>query len=403
MKKKFFKLLFLLFLIYYDYFISLLEIINNINVLIMKILLDNIIYSKTSNGGISNYWFELSNYLLKMNIDDIFFYEEVNALLNFHRNQLVLPNDKILTSNKTINFSLLDRFLSVKLQNQEFDDFFLYHSSFYRSIKGVKNFNEITTVHDFTHDYFFPSHKRILHNYLKYSSIKRSKGIICISENTYKDLKKFCPPNKKQKVQIIYNGVSNDYFKINEDNTVIQNYLEKSNIITPYLLYLGSRVNYKNFSFVAKLFNELPDMNLVIVGNNLSKAELNLFNKESSKRIIVKNNVDNFELNRLYNFAHALIYPSSYEGFGIPIIEAMKAGCPVLSLQNSSIVEVSGNAAILFEELDLLKFKVAIKELNKESFRDEFVEKGMLNAKKYDWDKCCKETHDFYKEMYYTR
>jgi len=366
----------------------------------VKILLDNIIYSKTRNGGISNYWFELSNYLLKLNTEDIFFYEEKGASINFHRSQLALPKDKIRYTNNKIDFSLLDRFLSVKLKKQEFNDFFLYHSSFYRPIQGVENFKEITTVHDFTHDYFFPKHKQILHNHLKYSAINRSNGIICISENTYKDLKKFCPPTKGQKVQIIYNGVSDDYFKINEDFIVTDKYLVHSNIMTPYLLYIGSRVKYKNFSFVAKLMNELPYMNLVIVGNNLSKSEINLFNKESLKRIIIKNNVDNSELNKLYNFAHALIYPSSYEGFGIPVIEAMKAGCPVLSLKNSSIVEISGNAAILFEELNILKFKTAIKELNKESFRKEFIEKGLLNSKKYNWDKCCKETYEFYKEVH---
>ncbi len=111
-------------------------------------------------------------------------------------------------------------------------------------------------------------------------------------------------------------------------------------------------------------------------------------------------NVNNSELNELYNFAHALLYPSSYEGFGIPIIEAMKTGCPVLSLKNSSIIEVSGNAAILMEQLSISKFKTAITELHKESVRNEFSEKGIINSMRFNWNKCCKETHDFYSEIY---
>lgn len=366
----------------------------------MKILLDNIIYSKAKNGGISNYWFQLSNYLLQQNIDDVYFYEEANALLNFHRKQINLPHEKILFNNKMVNFSLFDRFMPVKIKNQKIDDV-LFHSSYYRALEGVNFFKEVTTVHDFTHDYYFPKHKRILHNHLKYNAIRRSDGIICISENTYTDLKKFCPPKRKQKVSVIYNGVGDDYFLIN-DTAEAEIYLTTSNINAPYLLFLGSRVNYKNFSFAAKLFNELPNMNLVIVGDPLSKKELNLFNSESQKRIVVKSHIDNAELNRLYNYAHALIYPSSYEGFGIPVIEAMRAGCPVISLENSSIVEVSGDAAILFKTLDISRFKTAIHELNSVSFRNELVEKGLINSQKYTWDKCCKETRDFYNEVHHS-
>ncbi|MNG31829.1 hypothetical protein D3C84_1177050 [compost metagenome] len=78
----------------------------------------------------------------------------------------------------------------------------------------------------------------------------------------------------------------------------------------------------------------------------------------------------------------------------------MKAGCPVLALQNSSIIEVSGDAAILFKELNVGLFKKALLELFNLNFRKEIVGKGLLQAKKFSWDKCCKETYDFYKEVY---
>ncbi|WP_348812038.1 glycosyltransferase family 4 protein [Flavobacterium maritimum] len=363
----------------------------------MNITLDNIIYSSVTQGGVSNYWFELSQFLLQKELDEVSFYEESNSKLNFHRNQLSIPENKIILNNSFTKSSIKRKLSSVEIKTK---DYFLYHSSYYRPLSGSDFFSEITTVHDFTHNYYSSFFKRLVHNKMKYSCIKRSKGIICISENTYNDLKKFCAPDKNQKVEIIHNGVSGDYYPIDEERSSSVKYLNSLEIESPYILYVGSRINYKNFSFVIKLLKEVSDINLVIVGTNLTTNELNLFDKESLKRISVVSDVNNSDLNILYNFAHALIYPSSYEGFGIPIVEAMKAGCPVLALRNSSIIEVSGDAAILFKELNVGLFKKALLELFEVNFRKEIVGKGFLQAEKFSWDKCCKETYDFYKEVY---
>ncbi|RTY99103.1 glycosyltransferase family 1 protein [Flavobacterium sp. RSP49] len=363
----------------------------------MKITLDNIIYSNVTQGGVSNYWFELSKYLLENQEDQVSFYEEYNCKLNFHRQQLLIPENKIILNNSLIKSSIKRRLSPVEIKTK---DYFLYHSSYYRPVTGSDFFSEITTLHDFTHNYYSSFIKRLVHNKMKYSAIKRSKGIICISGNTYQDLKKFCSPSKNQKVAIIYNGVSNDYYPIIEERYASEKYLNAIGIDDPYVLFVGGRINYKNFSFVIKLLKEIPAIKLVIVGPSLTRSELNLFDKETLKRTCVVSDVKNSELNILYNFAHALLYPSSYEGFGIPIIEAMKAGCPVLALQNSSIMEVSGEAAILFKELNIGLFKKALARLYESNFRKEITEKGFLQAEFFSWDKCCKETYEFYKEIY---
>lgn len=360
----------------------------------MKIILDNIIYSHVKQGGVSNYWFELSKFLLNKK-ENVFFYENNEPINNFHRNQLEIPKNRIILNNNKSKFSTFERMSAVKINDS---DRFLYHSSYYRSL-SAKNENhiEITTVHDFTHNFFSSFFKKSAHNLIKYNSINKSNGIICISNNTYKDLLKFCPPKKNQKVVIINNGVSNDFFVI--EPSKIESQFKFSIKKNSYILYVGSRESYKNFNFVIELLKLNANLKLIVVGNSFSAKEISLIG-ERINQINIVSNVSNQDLNILYNNALAFVYPSSYEGFGIPVIESMKAGCPVIALNSSSIPEVAGNSGILIDKLDVTLTSKILKNLKHSDYRLEVIEKGIVQSKKYSWDKCCKETLDFYNEMY---
>jgi glycosyltransferase involved in cell wall biosynthesis len=358
----------------------------------MKIIYDNIIFSTVKQGGVSNYWFELSKFLLEQK-EDFWAYEEKGNNNNFHRNQLSLPQERILISPNSPKSSILKRLAPVRLKEKEK---FLFHSSYYRPLTGSKNYTEVTTVHDFTHNLHSNFYKRNIHNLLKYRSIKRAKGIICISDNTYKDLHKFCPPKKNQNVVVIHNGVSDDFFVINPLDIMENEFLfEKQS----YILYVGGRQQYKNFSFVIDLLKADTQLNLVVVGDEFRPKELQYIGT-AKNRITVLKNVSNYDLNLLYNDAKVFVYPSSYEGFGIPVIESMKAGCPVIALNSSSIPEICGDAGILLDKLDVGHTLKIINGLNNESFRQELIEKGVQQAKKYSWEKCCRETLEFYKETF---
>jgi glycosyltransferase involved in cell wall biosynthesis len=355
----------------------------------MNILFDNIIFSKEKQGGISNYWYELiKNY---SDNDKVQFYEERNALNNIYRSSLNLKN---IVPHKELPL-ILSRLLPIKFDTK--NDALLYHSSFYRKLKTNARVTEITTIHDFLHDYVISKLKRSVHNQLKYSSIKRANGIICISNNTYADLKKFCQPRKEQKIAIIYNGVSKVYspLKVKGLQGLVNGYQ-----IDKFILYVGSRYKYKNFEFVLSVLKEAPDYKLVVVGNKFSGEELKRIDKSILTRIINLSNISNEDLNVLYNNAKVLIYPSSYEGFGLPIIEAMKAGCPVIAQKLSSIPEVAGNAGILLDQLDVNFCISKIKDLETESKRKEYVEAGFENAKRFDWEKCQTEIKEFYQDVY---
>lgn len=360
----------------------------------MKILLDNIIYSKTKNGGVSNYWFELSNYLLKQTQDEIGFFEENEGLLNFHRKMLSIPSESILEHGK---FPIAARLFPINYKSEEK---FIYHSSYYRGLVGSRNMVEVTTVYDFIHNYYSSFYKKTIHNNLKYNAIKRSKGVICISKNTYNDLQKFCPTKPNQKAEVIYVGVSDDYFPIKQFSENQLTFLKNNHIEDAFLLFIGGRTNYKNFDFVASVLNENKDLKLVVVGGGaFTEQEIKLFSKEALERVRFIGSANNDELNVLFNSATALIYPSSYEGFGIPVVEAMRAGCPVIGLDNATIREVAENSAILLKNLNISDFNNNKENLFNSSYRTEIIEKGLLESQKYSWEKCNKETHEFYKSL----
>jgi mannosyltransferase len=363
----------------------------------IKIVLDNIIYSKEKQGGISNYWYEISSALLRDPSVAPFFVDAKDAEFNCCWQRLKVPERQRIISQQNSS-AFLARLSPV---NIPIDGSCLYHSSFYRRPIGKGQITEITTVHDFTHNYYAPWHKRLIHNNLKYQAINRSQGVICVSNNTLNDLNKFCNIKGKE-VAVIHNGVSDSYFEkpnLSKDDI---DFLTSLNITDGrFLLFVGSRARYKNFDFLLQLLLELPDYKLVVVGSTFDKNEINdLRIKNLLNRVINTNNIENSRLNTLYNAAHCLVYPSFYEGFGIPVAEAMKTGCPVLALNRSSLPEVAGGAAVLFDDLNLEEFKAGIKKLENEDHRAEAKQRGLIQGGKFSWKNCTQQTIDFYKQVY---
>lgn len=344
------------------------------------IYLDNIIFSLQRHGGVSVLWGKLINSLLKLGMD-VRFMDYKNANCNEIRKQITIPSEFLIT-NTNLPIAI-ERYLRPKISNS---DKFIFHSSHYRISNNMSAIN-VTTVHDFTYERFFSGIQRKIHMWQKYKAINNSDMIICISENTKRDLLNYLPDIPEDKIRVVYNGVSEDYKPLNYINDKYSD----------FILFVGGRQSYKNFNFAASCAKAVKKK-LLIVGAGLSFNEMEFLNNNLGQHNylnIVHPNND--ELNNIYNSVFCLLYPSLYEGFGIPVIEAQKAGCPVIAMNSSSIPEIIGNGGILLSNSNLDEFKSKFQTLSDN--RDNLVRAGIENAKRFSWEKMTDSYINIYKEL----
>lgn len=365
------------------------KVLNNDSI---KVVFDNIAFSLQNSGGVTGVWKELISRFLKYKDFSCTFVEYKNAQKNINRREVIIPSNLLLQVKKSP--ILFERYLNPRLQNNQSK--FIFHSSYYRTSRN-KNAINITTVHDFIHEKFRSGIPMYINHIQKKYALMNSDAIICVSESTKNDLKFYFPNIDQDKIHVIYNGVDSDVFKklsIDKPHTIYN--------LGNYILYVGNRKQkYKNFESLVGALQFHTELNLVLVGGGPpSKNELQILNNKLSKRIIYLENVDNQKLNILYNFAFALVYPSVYEGFGMPIIEAQSAGCPVIATKCPSVTEITNQSAILTNTGSIVELTESIELLKNNDQREAYIKKGLINSKSFSWNIMAEKVSGIYKALF---
>lgn len=359
----------------------------------MKILYDYTAFVVQERGGVSRVLYEVMSRVA--NHPDV----DARVFCGFHCNHYLRERKKA-SSLRVIGLYLPRRFLKqriflplnkilFKIYAQRFNPD-LCHYTFFRTPELPSHCKIVVTVHDMISE-IFPRvfHPKDIQAKLKKDAVKKANGVICISENTLRDLERLYGSLDKHKV-VIHHG-----------NSLSDLSPEDVGCRAPYLFYVGTRsVDYKNFEIVLDALAEIDDLNLVCFGGGaLSSLEIDKINEKGLQGRVEQLSGSDEVLSGYYKAAFALVYPSRYEGFGLPPIEAMGWGCPVISSDAPPMPEIIGSAGLFFDPDDKDGLVSAIELLREQESRRKYVELGEEHAKSFSWQKAADHVYAFYEQV----
>ncbi len=224
----------------------------------------------------------------------------------------------------------------------------------------------------------------------KHYGIKHAAAYIAVSENTARDLVKCLPHITLDSVVVAKNGVDHKTFTVASQEKINQ-FKRKYGIVKPYFLLVGAGGSYKNSILFFQAFSQLTSsygFDVVCTGSGgVLAPEWRAYTSGSTVHML---QLSDEELATAYSGAVVLIYPSKYEGFGMPIVEAMACGCPVITCPNASIPEVAGKAVIYVNDDDADGLVNALCEVQKPSVRNSLIAQGLEQAKQFSWSQMAK-------------
>jgi len=362
----------------------------------MKVLYDHQIFQIQKFGGISRYFNELiSRVAVRPDIEaSVFAGLHINQYgIEKHRNRFkhyfgvnrpaVRKTGKMFSAANNMLFRLF-------VQNARPQ---LIHETYYAPSISAAKVPRVTTVHDMIYE-LFP------HDFAKYDStsklkrraVNHAERVIAVSQSTKRDLVElFHIPEKKVDVIHLANSLTQM-----AGPTVMS---------SPYLLYVGGRSGYKNFELALEAFSRSTklsrDFMLIAFGAApFSNTERSSIRSKGLENRVHYDSGSDERLAALYSHAELLIYPSLYEGFGLPILEAMHFGCPVICGNASSIPEVAGEAGAYFDPKSADSLIARIESIAYDSSeRQKYSELGIQQESRFSWDRCAQQTSTAYHSM----
>ncbi len=324
-------------------------------------------------------------------------------LANVEIKNFSIPNRLINTSSYFLNCPKIDKLLG------GIDLFFSPHFIFSPLSKGCP---KVVTFHDLSFEHyphFFSLKRKIWHRLVNpKKQAKTAEKIIAVSQSTKQDLINFYGI-RPSKIKVIYSGIGEE-FKTQNSKLKTQNHIlkvktikKKYNLPEKFILYFGTIEPRKNIIGLIKAFEQLKlanlyksDLKLVIAGSPgwLYQDVFKTAQESKYKNdIIFTGFIEDKDKPYLYNLAEVFVYPSFFEGFGFPPLEAMACGLPVITSNTSSFPEIVGDSAIMVDPYKIDEISFALKEvLTDKNLREELIKRGLKQVKKFSWQSCAQQT-----------
>ncbi len=359
----------------------------------MKVLYDYQILYLQRFGGISRYFYELITTLSKNYPDDVF---NVKALIsqNYYFKDTVSQRQLLKHGNRQLNDLYMKYVITTSDVFKKRID--IIHPTYYEPtyISNIKKhgYKIVLTVHDMIHEHYMRNNKEFIK--AKRTLIGAADGIITISEHTKKDLLQLYPELEEKIITTINLGFNKPYVDIDDPRTVLPR---------EYILYVGVRGGYKDFDLMLNTFLRIheryPDIYLICAGGGgFSSDEKRAIKENGLENNVIQETFSDAGLNKAYSNALCFVYPSEYEGFGLPILEAFSNSCPVLLRRASCFPEVAGDAGLYFDNEEEL-FDLVKKILDDPDIGKKLADAGQERLGLYSWEKTATKTYDFYQRI----
>jgi len=290
--------------------------------------------------------------------------------------------------------------------NEECDIFFA-PTSFIIPTLLPKSIKTVITIHDLVAFLFPTNHNKkavLVEKLFLKRALKKASFVVTISQNTKRDIVSLFSYDES-KMDILYCGASDEFKPLNK--SFLEPFAKKTKLPKKFFLAVGTLEPRKNYITLIEAFAQLhdkyPDYHLIIVGGKGWKYEeifATVRKHYLSKFVHNLGYVTSGSLVKLYNLAKGFVFPSFYEGFGIPPLEAMKSGCPVIASYSSSIPEVVGEAALLINPVSNIEIAAAMAKLIKDpELCAKLRNEGFLQSKKFSWSSSAKKLLEIFNNL----
>lgn len=368
----------------------------------MQVVVDSIIFELNPRGGVARLFAEILPRMCQM--DDA---TEIHLLTNQrHGYGLGLhPHLQMIPLNPPLDrlirpryiFQPITTWMTNRIKQRATRELrrMIWHPTYYTLLPDWRG-PVVITVHDMLYEMFPQTFRRLDDRFFrqqKQRCVQQADAVICISETTAQHLQSYINV-PRDKIVVIPLAYSTAFRVLKETSAPVHR---------PYLLYIGGRRAYKNFDRLLESYRRWrykEEVALVVVGNPWSPQEKQQISTYDLEGYILRMNpVDDTQLAHLYNQALAFVYPSLYEGFGIPLLEAAACGCPVIASDIPSSREVLGDVPIYFDPQDTDSLIDAMDVAVAEARTSSRTERGLLRAQQYSWDRCARQTLEVYRAL----